>query len=70
MDEKTLDNNITVFRMKFEPKNKYCSTCNRETTHAFHGYTKEGTLWKGHVCVCTEIVCTEHKEKLGDNCCR
>lgn len=37
----------------------YCQTCKKDTIHVLHGYTKEGKLWKGHVCTCRNWYCGE-----------
>ena len=36
----------------------FCQTCNKDTIHVLHGYTKEGKLWKGHVCLCHNWYCS------------
>lgn len=36
-----------------------CQNCQQHTAQYRHGYTAEGTLWKGHECLCQGWQCGE-----------
>lgn len=49
-----------------------CPVCGRVTTQTLHGFTLDGKLWKGHVCLCGGWhcqVCNTVIEKRQE-CCR
>jgi hypothetical protein len=49
-----------------------CPACGTRTMQLLHGYTAEGSLWKGHVCLCRGWHCQSCDAVAGKKapCCR
>lgn len=49
-----------------------CMGCGRRTVQLLHGYTLDGKLWKGHVCMCGGWECSacQHLNQPRGMCCR